>query len=127
MLDFLTMGIAMIAISIVVFVSLNVMELMITKLEVSQIARKYILIMEIQGCLSEDDRVDMLNELELAGLRDIDIMGTTLQSVGYGENIILIIKGNVSGWKASVGDIWTKVFEIEEYEVEEKRMSTAKN
>ena len=127
MLDFLTMGIAMIAISIVVFVSLNVMDLMITKLEVSQIARKYILVMETRGYLAEDDKADMFNELGQVGLRDIDIVGTTLQSVGYGENIILSIKGNVSGWKASVGNIWTKVFEIEEYEVEEKRMSTAKN
>lgn len=127
MLDFLTMGIAMIAISIVVFVSLNVMELMMIKLEVSQIARKYILAMETRGCLWEEDREDMLNELRQMGLKDIDIVGTTLQPVDYGENIVLSIKGNVSGWKASVGDIWKKVFEIEEYEVEEKRMSTAKN
>ena len=121
------MGIAVISISIVVFVALGVMDLMNTKMEVSQIARKYILIMETKGCLLEEAKKEMLNELGQIGLKDIDITGTTLQPVGYGENIILNIKGNVPGLQTSVSNIWTTIFEIEEYEVREKRMSTAKN
>ena len=127
-LDFLTVGIGVLAISIIVLASLNSMGLMLKKLEVSQIARKYILVMETQGCLTETVRGQMLAELSEMGLKDIDITGTTLQPVPYGSEIILCIKGTVSGRAAAAGEsIWSEGFKARGYYVEEKRMSTAKN
>ena len=125
--DFLTIGIAVISISIVVFSSFHMMGLMITKLEVSQIARKYILVMETKGCLLEQDKESMVEELEQTGLTDINISGTTIMPVGYGESIVLHIRGNVDGQQLNEDNIWTKAFKRNDYEVEEKRMSTAKN
>lgn len=125
-MDFLTAGLAVIAIAIVVVASFHSMGLMVKKLEVSQIARKYILIMETQGCLSEQTKAQMIAELDEVGLKNIDITGTTLQPVEYGTDIVLCIRGSVSG-KAAGNDIWSDGFGAKDYYVEEKRMSTAKN
>ncbi len=126
-LDFLTVGIAVLAIAIVVLASFSSMGLMVRKLEVSQIARKYILSMETKGCLTEPDRAALMAELEDAGLHHVDLTGTTFQSVEYGGEILLCIRGYVSGRAVVGGDIWSEGFEAKEYHVEEKRMSTAKN
>lgn len=126
-MDFLTAGLVIIAIVVVVSASFHSMELMVKKLEVSQIARKYILVMETQGCLSETDRVEMLAELTTAGIKNIDISGTTLNPVDYGEEITLCICGYVSGGLATGTDIWSDGFGAKDFYVEEKRMSTAKN
>ena len=126
MLDFVTVGITVIAIAVIVTASFQSMGLMVRKLEVSQIARKYILVMETKGCLEEAAKNQMYAELRDVGLESIDITGTTQQPVGYGKPIILCIKGYVSG-SAAAEDVWTEGFQTERYYVEERRMSTAKN
>jgi len=114
------------AIAIVVMTSLSSMELMVRKLEVSQIARKYILSMETKGCLTESDRTVLVAELEDAGLHHVDLTGTTFQPVEYGGEILLCISGYVSGGATAGRDIWSEGLGTKEYHVEEKRMSTAK-
>ena len=126
-LDFLTVGIAVLAIAILVLASFQNMGLMVKKLEVSQIARKYILLMETKGCLTEPDRADLITELESAGLHQVELTGTTLTPVEYGEEILLCIRGYVRGNAAAGSNIWSEGFEAKEYYVEEERMSTAKN
>jgi len=126
-LDFLTVGIAVLAIAILVLASFQTMGLMVRKLEVSQIARKYILSMETKGCLTEPDRAALTAELESAGLYQVELTGTTLQPVEYGEEILLCIRGYVRGGAAAGSNIWSEGFKVKEYHVEEKRMSTAKN
>ncbi len=125
-LDFVTAGITITAIAVIVLASFYSMGLFIKKLEVSQIARKYILVMETKGCLESPVKDQMYTDLMEIGLHNIDITGTTLQAVGYGEPIMLCIKGSLSG-NAMSDDIWSNGFEVKAYYVEEKRMSTAKN
>ena len=125
-MDFVTAGITVLAIAIIVMASFHSMGLMVKKLEVSQIARKYILIMETKGCLEETAGNQMYAELQEVGLKSIDITGTTRQPAGYGEPIVLCIKGCISG-SAAGDDIWSEGFEAKEYYVEERRMSTAKS
>lgn len=126
-LDFLTVGIAVLGIAIMVLASFESMGLMVKKLEVSQIARKYILLMETKGCLTESDKAALTAELESAGLQQVELTGTTLEPVAYGEEILLCIRGYVWGSKTSGSNIWSEDFEAKEYYVEEERMSTAKN
>ena len=127
-MDFLTVGIALLAISILVMVSFNSMGLMLRKMEVSQVARKYILVMETKGCLTEDIRQQMLNELDGIGLKEIDISGTTTQPVEYGNTIVLQIRGRIGGNELEIEDnMWSAGFRVQKFYVEEKRMSTAKN
>lgn len=80
------------------------------KEQVSQIARKYILKMETVGSLNQSDRAALLDELTKAGVTDINLRETTLNTVNYGEDIVLHITGKLRGT----------------YELEEKKVSTAK-
>ncbi len=124
--DFLTACLTVITIAVIVSAGFNAMGLLTAKLEISQIARRYILVMETKGCLEETQRSQMYAELQEAGLHGINIEGTTLQPVGYGETIMLCIRGNIEGFILS-DDWWSDGFKGEIYEVEEKRMSTAKH
>lgn len=81
------------------------------KTEINQIARKYILRMETVGMLTESDRRLLDKELLAAGASGVSLEGTTLHRVGYGEEIVLQIKGRLRGI----------------YAFEEKRVSTAKH
>lgn len=127
-MDFLTVGIAMLAISLIVMASFDSMGLMVKKLEISQIARKYILVMETKGCLKQEDKLLLVAELEKLGLQEIDLTGTTLQPVNYGDTIQLKIQARVrGGYLADRQDVWSEGFGARDYYVEETRMSTAKN
>lgn len=81
------------------------------KAEVSQIARKYILRMETVGMLTDAQGAALRKELEEAGISQIELNGTTMWQVNYGDPIILQIKGKLKNG----------------YEITEKRVSTAKH
>ncbi len=125
-LDFLTAMITILAIAVVVTASFSSMELMVKKLEISQISRKYILHMETKGCLEATTEAVLCRELTETGLINIDLTGTTRQAVGYGEAVLLCVRGELKGSVLS-GNWWLDGFEEKTYYVEEKRMSTAKN
>ncbi|MBQ8822991.1 MAG: hypothetical protein IJZ82_10135 [Lachnospiraceae bacterium] len=127
LLDFMTVCISLLAMVLVVMVYLNLSELMLTKLEVSQVTRKYILRMETKGYLDEGDKSALLSELASLGMREIELGGSTLSPVGYGENICLSVKGMVTGRVLNSEDSWLNGFVQREFMVEENRMSTAKN
>jgi hypothetical protein len=101
---------------------------MIKKLEVSQISRKYILKMETEGYLSQENKNQMLLELKNLGIQNVDISGTTTQQVTYGDTIVLKIKGSVkSNMLAGEEELWNEGFRAGLVPLEEIRMSTAKN
>lgn len=127
LLDFMTVGISLLAMVVVVMVYLNLSQLMLTKLEISQISRKYILRMETKGYLDEGDKSALLLELASVGMQEIELGDSTLSPVGYGENICLSVKGTVIGRVLNVEDGWLNGFMQREFIVEENRMSTAKN
>lgn len=127
-LDFLSIMITILAMSIMVMAYLECTDLMLKKLEIGQISRKYILKMETEGYLKEPDRVSLLKELKNVGMSGIDLAGTTLQPVTYGDAIYLKIQGNISGRVIGTSDeIWRSGFEGAVFYVEEEKMSTAKN
>lgn len=109
--DILTTAVCILAMSIVLFAFLDCVELIQQKLEVGQLARKYILKMETVGCLTASEKIKLDGELMEMGVTEIDLSGTTLNMAGYGEAITLRIQGKLRG----------------EYEFEETRVSTAKH
>ncbi len=98
-----------------------------TKLEVSQVTRRYILRMETKGYLDEGDKSELVAELAALGMSEITLEGSTLSAVGYGETIRLRVKGNINGSVPDIRDGWLNGFMQQKFTVEEKRMSTAKN
>lgn len=127
-MDLVTIGITILAMSIVVTAYLECTGLMLKKLEISQLSRQYILKMETEGYLDEQSRQSLLQELQELGMQNIDLSGTTLYSVSYGEKIMLKIKGTVSTRTVGEGEeVWNGGFLEGRTVVEETRMSTAKN
>lgn len=108
--DLMAACICMLLMTVLLVSYMDSVRLVNEKTEINQIARKYILRMETVGMLTESDRQLLDRELEDAGASGVSLEGTTFDKVGYGEEIILKIKGKLRGV----------------YEFEEKRMSTAK-
>lgn len=127
-MNLVTIGITILAMSIVVTAYLEYTGLMMKKMEISQLSRKYILLMETQGYLSEQNKQALLQELEALEVRNIDLSGTTLHPVSYGETILLKIRGTISTeiLKDSK-EMWEGGFQKSDAIVEEYRSSTAKN
>ena len=108
--DFMAVCICMLLMTVLLVAYMDSVELLEEKTEVNQIARKYILRMETIGYLSDTDNVRLYRELEEAGVTEVSLDGSTLEHVGYGEAIVLRIRGKLRG----------------SYEIDEKRVSTAK-
>lgn len=127
-LDFVTILITILAMSIIVMAYLECTNLLMKKLEVSQICRKYILKMETEGYLAEQTKEAMLKELQEAGVSGVDISGTTLHPVSYGDAVFLKIRGTIEGRIVGTTDeLWKNGFISTVFTVEEEKMSTAKN
>lgn len=109
--DLMAAGLCMLAMMAVILSYMGNVRMIDQREQVSQIARKYILKMETQGVLTDADRTALTAELEIAGVTDLRLDGTTLAPVTYGEPVVLIIRGKL-------GD---------SYEFEEKKVSTAKH
>lgn len=109
--ELLTMGMCVLALTVVMLSYMENIKMVHAKEEVGQLARAYLLKMETVGYLETPDRVRLTAELEEVGLMQIDYEGSTLEPVGYGNPIVLKIHGKLG----------------ENYEIQEKRVSTAKN
>ena len=127
-LDFLSVCICILAMYIVVTAYFYCSDLLLRKGQVSQVARCYILKMETVGCLTEGDKNRMLAELQSIGLQGIDLTGSTMNPVEYGDSVILHIRGKIQGkmWGEN-HDLFQSIFTVREVPVEEMRMSTAKH
>ena len=108
--DYLATGICMLFLTILVVSFLNHVSLIESKQEINQIARKYILKMETVGGIDESDKTELLQELQKAGATEISLEGSSEGGSGYGETIVLQVRGRLKGG----------------YEFCEKRVSTAK-
>ncbi|MCM1188357.1 MAG: hypothetical protein NC541_03560 [bacterium] len=108
--DFMMVCVCMLMLTALVTAYMDSARLIEEKTQMNQIARKYILRMESVGMLTDSDRASLCIELAQAGASEISLEGSTFERAGYGEPIILCIKGKLRG----------------SYEFEEKRVSTAK-
>lgn len=126
-MDFMTIGITILAIAIVWMAYLGMAELLLTKIEVSQVARKYLLRMESVGYLEISEQTEMLEELSKIGVSKVNLAGTTMQPVGYGQPIYLKVQGTIQGLSLDGERIWSDGFSKKDYSVSRELASTAKN
>jgi len=108
--DIMIMGIFVLAMMSVMFAFMNYMELIQKKAEISQLARKYILVAETNGYLSEGNCEELLGELEAIGVTEVDISDSTLTKAEFGKTVSVCIKGKLK----------------DTYEITERKSSTAK-
>lgn len=125
-MDLVVGMITVLAIVVIVTVSFSYTELMLKKMEISQVARQYILLMETKGYMDNIAEQQLYKDLQKIGLENIELTGTTKQSVQYGDMIMLCISGELRG-NTLENDFWSNGFMEKRYHVEEKRVSTAKN
>lgn len=109
--DLLSVGLCILAMISVMMAFMECASLVNKKTVVSQTARNYILRMETVGYLTSAEEEDLIRQLTTEGVSEIDLTGTTRAPVGYGAEIVLRISGKIG----------------KGYEVEEKRVSTAKH
>ncbi len=108
--EFMSVCICMLLLTVLLAAYMDSVRLIDEKTEINQIARRYILRMETVGRLTETDTTLLCQELTALGASEVSLEGSTLVSAGYGEPIVLIIRGKLRGV----------------YAFEEKRVSTAK-
>lgn len=97
------------------------------KNHVEQIARKYILGMEVKGYLTAEDQTALLAELAQAGVTDVELEGTTVSMVSYGSTIALVIKGNLTGSRFGMTAGFEAVETKDKIPISVYKVSTAKH
>ena len=79
-----------------VLLSGRFMEVFRTREQLNQIARAYLLEMETMGYLQSAGMDALMTDLEQEGLANVNLAGTTTSPAGYGEQIELVIEGDLS-------------------------------
>ena len=109
--EFPVVCLCLLALTVLLFSYLGSVKVLQQKETLGQIARKYLLIMETMGYLGQQDRQNLMVELEEMGLEQISLAGTSTCQRCYGDEIVLSIQGVLE----------------DGHRVTEKRFSTAKN
>ncbi len=126
--DVMSVGICVIAMTVLMLAYTGSIQLLNSKSQIDQIARKYILRMETVGYLTGNDCLEMTQELTALGATELDYTGSTLNQVDYGATITLVIRGKIPGMTVVAdSDLFGTTQKITLYEFEERRISTAKN
>ena len=94
---------------------------------IHQVARTYLLQMEEDGYLTEENRVLLLADLGALDMVAIDLTGTTFTDVGYGNQIRLVIKGKVKLKDVRFSGFSSPMMTMRQAEVAINKISIAKN
>lgn len=120
-----TMVICIMAMALICLYNISSTGILNSKSDVNMIMRKYIIRMESNGYLTADDESELMEELKDVGMTNIDISGTTLSEVEYGETVYLYVKGDISKRVISLGDIKNGVWQDKNIHIEESLSSTS--
>lgn len=120
-----TMGICIMAMTLICLYNISATGILNSKSDVNMIMRKYIIRMESEGYLTPEDETELMEELKEAGMTNIDISGTTLSEVEYGETVYLYVKGDISKRVISLGDIKNGVWQDKNIHIDESLSSTS--
>lgn len=85
--------ISLVVATVLILMNTSSTKTMLTKQKVDIIARQYILKMETDGYLMQNEEDNLIKELNKIGLENISLDGTTKNNVGYGKEINLNISG----------------------------------
>ena len=95
--------------------------------DIQQVARTYLLKMETDGYLTEENRNLLLSDLAALDMEQIDLTGTTVTDVGYGNRIDLVIRGVVNLKDMDYKGFASPMMTTRQAEVSIKKVSVAKN
>lgn len=95
--------------------------------DIRQVGRTYLLKMETDGYLTEENRILLLADLAALGMEQIDLSGTTFTDVGYGNRIHLVIRGVVQLTDLDYKGFASPLFTTRQAGVSIKKISVAKN
>lgn len=95
--------------------------------DIQQVARTYLLRMETDGCLTEENRNLLIAELEALDMEQIDLTGTSFTNVGYGNRIRLVIRGVVNLSDIDFKGFASPMMTQRQAEVAIEKISVAKN
>ena len=95
--DLMSMCIFLIAMIVVLVCFFDCIKLMRVREDISQLARKYTLIAETEGYITDVTRIRMMDELKGLGASDISLDGTTFSRVGFGNIVTVKISGKIDG------------------------------
>lgn len=94
---------------------------------IHQVARTYLLQMEADGYLTEENKVELLNDLAALDMVNIDLTGTSFTDVGYGNQVRLVIKGAVKLRDVQFRGFASPMMTGRQAEVAINKVSIAKN
>lgn len=94
---------------------------------IHHVARTYMLKMETDGYLTPENESALRAELRALGIREIDLTGTSLTDVGYGNEVRLRIKGNVMLIEIEFKGFAAPMMTEKVTEVSVSKVSVAKN
>ena len=95
--------------------------------DIQQVARTFLLRMETDGCLTEENRNLLVSELEALDMEQIDLAGTTFTNVGYGNQIRLVIRGKVNLTDMNFRGFASPMMTTRQADVAINKISVAKN
>lgn len=95
--------------------------------DIHQVARTYLLQMEADGCLTEENKGLLLEELAALDMVNIDLTGTSFVDVGYGNQVRLVIRGKVNLKDIRFRGFSTPMMTGRQAEVAINKISIAKN
>lgn len=95
--------------------------------DIQLVARMYLLRMEADGCLTEENKALLLADLEGLNMEQIDLTGTSFTDVGYGNPIRLVIRGVVNLKDIDFKGFASPMMTTRQAEVAIEKISVAKN
>ena len=95
--------------------------------DIHHVARTYLLRMESDGYLTEENRTLLLAELEELDMEQIDLTGTSFSDVGYGNQVRLVIRGVVNLKNVEFKGFASPMMTTRQTEVAISKVSVAKN
>ena len=94
---------------------------------IHQVARTYILQMEADGYLTEENKGLLLTDLAALDMVNIDLTGTSFTDVGYGNQVRLVIRGAVNLKDVKFRGFASPMLTGRQAEVAINKVSIAKN
>ena len=95
--------------------------------DIHHVARTYLLRMEADGFLTEENRNLLLAELEALDMENINLTGTSFTNVGYGNPVRLVIRGVVTLSDIEFKGLASPMMTTRQAEVAINKVSVAKN
>ncbi len=119
---------ATVAMFILCLAFIDMTKMVMAKEDLDMVARKYLLRMETEGCLSSSGRAELQQTLADYGAENIDLTGSTLSEAGYGNAVYLEIQCTLplEALNMAGGGMFDYVFEDAGFPVRIRMSSTAK-